>query len=380
MMTEWTKDQEDLRSAIADLGEQLNEGHAERDRTETFPRDKWQVLADAGLFGLPFEETLQGLGQDLLTTMYVLEELGHSCRDAGLNFSASTQIVSTGIPLQRFGSTELKRRYLPRIADGSAITAHAITEPSGGSDALRMTTVARQNGDTYVLNGSKTFVTNGPVADLFTIYARTGDRPGVGSITAFVVERDTPGLTLGRKISKMGLRTSPFCELYLDDCRVPASNVIGRPGSGFWVLDHVMKWEILCSFVINIGEMRHRLESSVSYARGREQGGGPISSHQAVSHRIVDMLVQMETARLWMYETASKVQNGRDVTIDIAVGKLLASTANVHSALSAMQVLGGYGYTTEYGMEQQLRDAVPGLIYSGTNDIQKNRIAAMLGL
>jgi alkylation response protein AidB-like acyl-CoA dehydrogenase len=379
-MFSWTADQEHLRAAIEDLGGALSEGHAARDRLESFPAEQWKLLADAGLFGLPVEEPYGGLGQDLLTTMFVLEELGHSCRDAGLSFSASTQIVSTGVPLQRFGHERLKARHLPRIASGEAITAHAITEPEGGSDALRMRTTARQDGDSYVLNGSKTFVTNGPIADLFTVYARTGTAPGVGAITAVLVERDTPGLTVGGSISKMGLRTSPFCELHFDDCRVPADNVIGRPGSGFWIFDYVMKREILCSFIINIGEMRHRLERTVEYARTRRTATGPVGSHQAVAHRIVEMKVRLETARLWMYETARKVQLGRDTTVDVAIGKLLASTANVRSASEALQIHGGYGYTSEYGLEQQFRDALPGLTYSGTSDIQKNRIATMLGL
>ncbi|MFG3026471.1 acyl-CoA dehydrogenase family protein [Streptomyces sp. NPDC048254] len=379
-MTPWTKDQEELRALIEGLGDTLSDGHASRDQLETFPAEQWKLLAGAGLFGLPVEEPYGGLGQDLLTTMFVLEGLGYGCRDAGLSFSASTQIVAAGVPLQRFGHEELKRRYLPRIASGEAITAHAITEPESGSDALNMRTTARQDGDSYVLNGSKTFVTNGPVADLITVYARTGATPSVGAITAILVERDTRGLTIGRKISKMGLRTSPFCELHFEDCRIPASNVIGRPGSGFWIFDYVMKREILCSFIINVGEMQHRLERTIEYARTRRQAGGPISSHQAVSHRIVDMKVRLETARLWLYETARKVQLGRDTTTDVAIGKLLASTANMHSASAALQIHGGYGYTSEYGIEQQLRDAVPGLIYSGTSDIQKNRIATMLGL
>ncbi|MER7179423.1 acyl-CoA dehydrogenase family protein [Streptomyces hyaluromycini] len=379
-MPPWTKEQEELRAVIEDLGDALSDGHATRDQLETFPAEQWKLLAGTGLFGLPIEEPYGGLGQDLLTTMFVLEGLGYSCRDAGLSFSASAQIVSAGVPLQRFGHEELKKRHLPRIASGEAITAHAITEPESGSDALSMRTTARQDGDSYVLDGSKTFVTNGPVADLITVYAKTGAASGVGAITAILVERDTPGLTIGHKISKMGLRTSPFCELHFDGCRVPASNVIGRPGSGFWVFDYVMKREILCSFVINIGEMQHRLERTIEYARTRRQAAGPISSHQAVSHRIVDMKVRLETARLWLYETARKVQLGRDTTIDVAVGKLLASTANVDSASAALQIHGGYGYTTEYGIEQQLRDAIPSLIYSGTSDIQKNRIATMLGL
>lgn len=379
-MIQWTDEQRALRAAMEDIGAGLGDGHSERDRTQAFPHSQWKVLADNDLFRVPFEQRWGGLGMDLPTTMYLLEGLGYSCRDAGLNFSASTQLVSTGIPLHRFGSEQLKARYLPSVVDGSRITAHAISEPEGGSDALNMRCTAVEDDESYLLDGNKVFVTNAPVADLLTIYARTGDRPGAGSITAFLVERDTPGLKIGSKIEKMGLRSSPFAEVFLDRCRVPKENVIGRVGSGFWVLDHVMKWEILCSFVINVGEMRSRLERTATYARQRVQGGTPISKHQAVSHRIVDMKVALETARMWLYHTAELVRDGRDSTVEVAVSKLLASEANLSGALSAVQVFGGYGYTTEYGLEQELRNSVSGVIYSGTTEIQKNRIAAMLNL
>ncbi|MET9887860.1 acyl-CoA dehydrogenase family protein [Streptomyces sp. NPDC006430] len=379
-MTDWTADQQALRDGLAPWLEKLSAGHVERDAEAAFSRENWAAVAATGILGLPFDEQWGGLGQSLLTTMYVLEGLGEGCRDAGLNFSVCTHIVSTGVPLHRFGSPELKARFLPGICSGELIGAHAISEPDSGSDALAMRTRAVRDGDHFVLNGSKAFVSNGPVADLLTVYARTSERPGPLSITAFLVERDTPGLTVGGPIAKMGLRTSPLSELYFDDCRVPASQVVGRVGGGFLVLDHVMRWEILCSFVINAGEMRDRVTRCVEYARNRTQFGQPIGSYQAVSHKIVDMEVGVETARHWLYGTAEKMAAGENVTCDIAMAKLVTSEANVASALSAVQIFGGNGYMAEYGIEKELRNAVAGTIYSGTSEIQRNRIASLLGL
>jgi len=379
-MFDATKDQQALRDGLAPLLAELDAGHIERDAAAEFPREAWRHLAAAGLFALPFDEQYGGLGQCLTTTMYVLEGLGEGCRDAGLNFSACTHLVSVGVPLHRFGSEALKERFLPGVCTGEVIGAHAISEPDSGSDALAMRTRAVRDGDAYVLNGSKAFVSNGPVADVFTVYARTSDRPGPLSITAFLVDGDTPGLTRGRPLAKMGLRTSPLCELFLDDCRVPADRVIGRPGGGFLVLDHVMRWEILCSFVINAGEMKSRLDACVQYATTRTQFGQAIGTYQAVSHKIVDMATDVETSRRWLYETARRMSAGENVTRDIAMAKLVTSEANVASALAAVQIFGGNGYMTEYGIESQLRNAVAGTIYSGTSETQRNRIAALLGL
>ncbi|MFH9015692.1 acyl-CoA dehydrogenase family protein [Streptomyces sp. NPDC017943] len=379
-MITWTDEQQRLRDGLAPLLDKIGAGHVERDAEAAFPREQWDLLRASGILGLPFDTRWGGLGQDLLTTMYVLEGLGRGCRDAGLNFSVCSHLVSTGVPLQRFGSPELQDRYLPGLCSGDLIGAHAISEPDSGSDALAMRTRAVRDGDDFVLNGSKAFVSNGPVADVVTVYARTSDRPGPLSITAFLVDRDTPGLTTGRPVAKMGLRTSPLCELFLDDCRVPASQVVGRPGGGFLVLDHVMRWEILCSFVINAGEMRDRVERCTEYARARTQFGRPIGSYQAVSHKIVDMDVGTETARHWLYSTARKLMAGENVTRDIAIAKLVTSEANVASALAAVQIFGGNGYMAEYGVEKELRNSVAGTIYSGTSEIQRNRIASMLGL
>ncbi len=379
-MIDWNADQVALRDGLSRWSGALSAGHVERDADGSFDEDKWKLIRQTGILGLPFAEEHGGLGQDLLTTMYVLEGLGEHCRDGGLSFSVTTSMASTGVPLQDFGRAELKQRYLPRICSGEAIGAHAITEADGGSDALHMRTRAERDGEHFVLHGSKTFVSNGPVADLMMIYARTRPDGGALGVTAFLVERGTPGLTVGRPVAKMGLRTSPLSEVFLDDCRVPAANVVGRVGGGFLVLDHVMKREILFSFIVNVGEMEHRLRRCIEYARTRTQFGKPIGSYQAVANRIVDMKIRVETARKWLYDTAVKLARGENVTVDMAIAKLLTSEGNLASGTDAVRIFGGNGYMAEYGLEKDLRNAVAGTIYSGTNEIQYNRIAAMLGL
>lgn len=379
-MITWNDDQRALRDGVTEWCSALSAGHIEHDAENIFSWDKWKLIRECGIVRLPFAEDWGGLGQDLLTTMYVLEGLGYGCRDGGLNFSVSTHMVSTGIPLQRFGSAQLKQRYLPLICEGEAIGAHAISEPDVGSDALSMRTRATREQDYFVLNGSKSFVSNGPVADLFVVYARTHPDNGPLGLTAFVLERGTPGFDIGKSVTKMGLRTSPLCELFFDDCRIPVSNVVGRPGAGFLILDYVMKWEILCSFIINVGEMQHRLERCIDYAKNRIQFGQPIGSFQSVAHKIVDMKIGVDSAQKWLYDTAEKFVKNQNVTADIAIGKLLTSECNITSAMSAVQIFGGNGYMAEYGLEKDLRNAVAGTIYSGTSEIQRNRIAAMLGL
>ncbi|OEJ25412.1 acyl-CoA dehydrogenase [Streptomyces agglomeratus] len=379
-MITWTAEQREFRDLMVPLADELNEGHIEWDEKEEFPYDKWKTIQRSGLLAVPFREEWGGRGQSLPTTMYALEGLGYHSRDAGLNFSASTQIVSTGIPLQRFGSKALKDRYLPRILDGSLIGAHAITEPDHGSDATNIQSVAVKDGDDYVINGSKMFISNATIADVFLLYVRTGEAGSPLGISVFLVERDTPGLSVGPNIRKMGLHSSPLAEVFFDELRVPASNMLGSEGAGFLILDYVMKREILFSFSINLGEMQHRLERVVAYARSREQFGRPIGKFQGVSHKIADMKIAVETARKWLYDTAEKVVANKDSTIDVAATKITVSEANKATALTALQIFGGYGYLTEHGIEKDVRNALAGTIYSGTSEIQRNRIASMLGL
>ncbi|MGE5830337.1 MAG: acyl-CoA dehydrogenase family protein [Micromonosporaceae bacterium] len=369
-----------LRAEFDPWYRELGADHLAYDRDAAFPAEKWELVRRSGLLRLPFDPRWGGRGLDLPSTMYVLEGLGAGCRDGGLSFSVSTHIVSTGVPLHRFGSDELKARYLPGVCDGTAIGAHAITDPGGGSDVLAMGMTAKADGDYWRLDGEKAFVTNGPIASILVVYAVTDRALGPFGLTAFLVERDTPGLLVGPQTPTMGLRTAPLGEVSFQDCRVPAASVLGRTGLGFTVLDHVMKWEILCSFIINVGEMRHRLARCLDYAKERSSFGRPIGSYQSVANHIVDMKIGVETASRLLYDAAIAFVNGADVTTDVALAKLVASEANVRSALAAVQIFGGRGYLTETGLEKDLRDAVGGTIYSGTSEIMRTRIARMLGL
>ncbi|MFF9087077.1 acyl-CoA dehydrogenase family protein [Streptomyces sp. NPDC014991] len=369
----------DPYTLAAAWAEELNLDVEEWDARAEFPWEKWKTIQRSGLLAVPFETQYGGHGGTLTDTMRALQGLGHTCRDAGLGFSASTQIVSVGIPLQAFGSQELKSRFLPAIINGELITAHAITEPDNGSDALNISTTATRDGDDYVIDGGKMFITNAPIADLFLLYVRTG-KPGPFALSVFLVERDTPGLTIGEPLSKMGLRTSPLSAVTFDGLRVPATRRIGQEGAGFLVLDHVMKREILFSFSLTLGEMEHRLERVLAYAKSRRQFGEPIGAFQGVSHKIADMKIAVETARKWLTDTGAKVEAGQDAAIDIAATKTVVSEANKQTALDAVQIFGGQGYLTATGLERDVRNAVAGTIYSGTSEIQRNRIASLLGL
>ena len=376
----WTDEQKALRKSLEQYFEPLSAGHIEDDAANVFNREKWELIRKAGVLRIPFEERWGGLGHDALTLVYVLEHLGYGCRDAGLLFGAATQIVSAAIPLQKFGSDELKERYLARLIDGEIISAHAISEPSAGSDAMAMISTATPDGDNFILDGKKTFITNGPIADVITVYAKMDTGDGAAGITAFLVETDTPGFTQGEPIEKLGLNTCPFCELEFRGCVVPKENIVGRPGAGFFILEHVMNWEILCIFMMMVGEMQERMEQCIEYAKKRNAFGASIGSNQYVAGKIVDQKIGVETSRKHLYDTARRFALRRNVTTEISMAKIVTSEANLASALAAVQIFGGRGYMREYGLEKGLRDAIGAPIYSGTNEMQRVRIASMLGL
>jgi alkylation response protein AidB-like acyl-CoA dehydrogenase len=379
-MEGWTDEQKALRKALDPYFERLNDGHIEDDANSVFSREKWDVLRETGVIGLPYDPAYGGQGQDALTMVYVLEHLGHGCRDAGLLFTLATQMVSMVIPIERFGSDELKDRYLKQLIEGSIISAHSISEPDAGSDATAMSTSAVEDGDSYVINGKKAFCTSGPVADLITVYATTDPEAGATGISAFVVPTDTPGIDVSDPIPKMGLNTSPIGSIEFSDCRVPKENLIGKPGGSFFMMEHVMTWEILCIFTMMVGEMQRRLEECIKFAKTRKQFGEPIAANQYIQDKIVDQKLGVETSRKHLYDTAEKVARGKSVVTEIAMAKLITSEANLESALAAVQIYGGRGYMREAGLEKELRAAVGAPIYSGTNEMQRIRIASMLGL
>jgi alkylation response protein AidB-like acyl-CoA dehydrogenase len=378
----YTPDQQTLRKEIIAFSRAtLNGGTIERDRRQVFSRDLWAACGRMGLLGLPAPERYGGSGLDPVSCAIALEAFGYGCTDHGLVFSVSTHMVAAVIALSRFGTEEQKRRYLPGLCDGSLIGAHAMTESEAGSDPFAMRTRAVKDGDGWRIRGSKTFVSNGPEAQAIVVFAVTDPATRFhGGVTAFVIERDASGVSAGPSIEKMGLRTSPFCELSFDDVWVADGAVIGGVGGGAGVFTHAMDWERVCLFAAHVGQMERLMEQTIAYARARQSGGRAIGKHQAISHKIADMKVRVEAAKLLTYQAASKLEKTRGVSLDASISKLFVSEALVETARDAVQIHGAYGYTAEYEVERALRDAVGATIYSGTSEVQRNIIAAWLGL
>ncbi|MGH3072858.1 MAG: acyl-CoA dehydrogenase family protein [Gaiellaceae bacterium] len=376
-----TDEQRALRASIVDFAQrELNEDVVERDKSGTFSRDAWQKCAQLGLLSLPVPEAYGGSGADATTTLVALEALGYACTDNGLLFSLNAQLWACETPIIRFGSEEQKLRYLPGLSDGSIVAAHGMSEPGSGSDAFSLSTTARKEGDAYVLDGSKTFVTNAPESDLFVVFATIDKELGFAGVTAFLIDKGTPGLTVGKPLSKMGLRTSPMSELFFDGCELPAENVLGKPGTGMRVFDVSMTWERGCILACTVGTMQRQLERSLSYAQERRQFGVPIGSFQAVAHKLVDMKLRLETSRLLLYHLGSLLDAGKPTGLESALVKLHLSDAFVHNSLDALQVHGGYGYMTEYELERDVRDAIGSKLYSGTSELQYAIAAKSMGL
>ena len=376
------EDQKVLRDQIIRFARnELNEGAAERDQAQEFPRDLWLKCGEMGLQGLLVPEEYGGSGLDPLSTAIALEAFGYGCEDGGLVFSLCAQLLSCVLPITKYGTEEQKRRYLPGLCDGTTIAVNAMTEPGTGSDAFAMTTRAEPDGDDFIINGNKTFGSNAPVADLAVTYALTDPEKGFhGGITGFLIDAKTPGYVASPKFEKMGLRTSPMGELRFENVRVPADAILGKLGGGAQIFTHSMDWERTCLFASHVGAIERLLEKSVEYARIRSQFGQRIGKFQAVSHRIADMKINLEAARLLVYKAATKLEKSRDVSMDASIAKVFVSETLVKTALGTVQTFGGYGFMTEYEVERALRDAVGSTIYSGTSEIQRNIIATWLGL
>jgi alkylation response protein AidB-like acyl-CoA dehydrogenase len=377
----WNDDQLALRREIIRFAQnELNDNMIDRDRCEQFSWDHWKKCAQMGIQGLPVPQEYGGSGADTLTTVCALEALGYGCRDNGLLFSINAHMWTTEIPLMGFGTEEQKRRYLPKLISGEWIGLHAMTEPMSGSDAYALKTRAERKGDRYVLNGTKTFITNAQDAHLFVIFANLDPTKGGNGVSAFLVERDTPGLSVGQKLHKMGLRTSPMAEVALVDCEIPVENLLGKEFGGQAIFTTSMEWERTCILASHLGMMQRLLERSVKYARERNQFGQPIGKFAAISNKIAEMEVRLETGRLILYKAAWLKSQGKHPLRESSIAKLYVSEAAVQSCLDAIQIFGGYGYMTEYEIERELRDAISSKIYSGTSEIQKVIIAGLHGL
>ncbi len=377
----WSDEQRAIRDEIVRFARQeLNGNLIERDHAEEFSREGWLKCARMGIQGLPIPVEYGGGGSDILTTVCALEALGYGCRDNGLIFSINAHMWTSEIPILLFGTEAQKRNYLPKLVSGEWVGNNAMSEPMSGSDAYSLRTRAERHGDCFVLNGSKTFVSNAPIADVLIVFATVDPSKGAAGVSAFLVDKGTPGFSISRKLQKMGLRTSPMAELAFVDCAIPAENLLGQEGSGQAVFTASMEWERTCILASHLGAMQRLLETCTHYARERKQFGQPIGKFQSISNKIAEMEVRLETARLVLYKAAWLKKQGRHALREAAVAKLAVSEAFIKSCLDAIQIHGGYGYMTEFEIERELRDAVGGTLYSGTSEIQKLIIAGFRGL
>ena len=378
---ELTEEQLKLQKAAAAFArESLTSNMIARDRESHFDREAWRRCADFGVLGMPIPQEYGGLGLGLTELLAVMEGLGRGTRDQGLLFSLNAHLWTNPIPILLYGTAEQRQKYLPPLCDGTLIGANAASEPDSGSDVFSMRTRATRDGDFYVLNGSKTFVSNAPIADLFVAYATVNPALGSMGITGFIIERDTPGLTVSPHLEKMGLRTSPMAEVIFDNCRIPVSQRLGREGRGVAVFECSMEWERGCILASCLGVMERQLEDCVAHARARKQFGKSIGKFQSVANRLVDMRVRIDTCRPLIYRIGVLKDRGLDATTEAAIAKLYVSESYVKSCLDAVQIFGGYGYMTEQQVERDLRDSVSSTLYSGTSEIQRNIIAKGLGL
>ncbi len=378
----WNQSQQELYDRIVGFAREClgNDQVVVREREHRFAADAWRLCGDFGLLGLSVPEKYQGLGLDALSTAYAMEAFGFGCEDMGLVFSAAAHLFACAMPISVHGSEAVKERFVSALAQGRMIGANAITESEAGSDAFAMQTSATRDGDEYVLNGHKSYVTNGPVADVFLVYAMSNPDHGYLGISAFVVAKDTPGLRVGEPMRKLGLATSPTASIYLDDCRVPASCRVGAEGGGASIFQASMRWERACLFAGYLGAMERQLAQAIDYGKTRQQFGKSIARYQAISHRIVDMKLRLESARLLLYRACWRSDRENNADIDISLAKLAVSEAAVESALDIIRIHGGNGVISEMGIDRGLRDAVPAILFSGTSEIQRNVIANHLGL
>lgn len=343
-------------------------------------RVQWQQCGALYLPGLSVPEHYGGRGYDPLTTARVIEAFGRGCEDMGLVFSIAAHLFACAMPIAEHAEEALKRRFLPGLCDGSLIGANAITEEQAGSDVFALTTRATRDGEAYILNGQKSYVSNGPVADLFVVYATTNPAHGYLGITGFVVERDTPGLVLGEPLHKVGLTSTPASRVSFESCRVPLANRLGREGQGAAVFTHSMQWERSCLFAAYIGQMERQLERTIAYVKERRQFGKPLGKHQAIAHRLAAMKLRLEAARLLLYRACWAFAQGQQAMLDISLSKLAVSEAAVLGGLDAVHIHGSLGINSEYGIEMMLRDALPSTIFSGTTEMQYDIIARELEL
>jgi alkylation response protein AidB-like acyl-CoA dehydrogenase len=376
-----TSEQKAFRRSVSDFAKRELGGDVRaREKSGEFFWEGWKKCAEFGIHGMPMPSEFGGLDLDTTTCLLAMQALGRECRDSGFLFSINSHMWTCEIPILEFGSEEQKANFLPKMIEGELVGGHAMTEPGAGSDAYSLSTTATKTDAGYVLNGSKVFISNAPIADLLLIFATTNRDLGWAGVTGFLVEKDNPGLHVGKALEKIGLKTSPTGELSLQDCEVPASAMLGRVGQGSAIFNAEMEWERSCLFACHLGAMERQLRDCVQYVKDREQFGQPIGKFQAVSHKIADMRVRIELGELILHKVAWMKSRGKRAPLEAAIAKLVVSESYMESSIDALHLRGGYGFMSEYEADRDLLDAAGGKIYSGTSEVQRNIIARFLGL
>jgi alkylation response protein AidB-like acyl-CoA dehydrogenase len=369
-----TEEQRELRDVVRALArERIAPRAAEIDSSAEFPHDMVELFREYDILGLPFEERYGGTGTGALMVLVAVEEISKVCATTGL-ILAVQELGS--LALKHAGTDEQKERFLPKLASGEWLPAYALTEPGSGSDSAAMRTEARRDGDGYLLNGSKRFITNAGVAGLYTVFAKTDPDAGHAGISCFVVEADAPGFEIGRIEPKMGIKGSTTGEIFFNDCRVPADNLLGAEGEGFKIAMRVLDRSRPGIGAQALGIAQGATDYALEYAKSRETMGKPIAEHQLIAAKLADMETRCEAARGLLYKVGQMIDaDAPDVTKFSAMAKLLCSDVAMEVTTEAVQVLGGYGYMKEYPVERMMRDAKITQIYEGTNEIQRLVIA-----
>lgn len=341
-----------------------------------FPKELIKEMGKLGLMGIPIPEKYSGSGMDFISYIIAINELSKVSATLGVILSVHTSVGTK--PIVNFGTDEQKEKYLPKLASGQYIGAFALTESNAGSDAANIKMTAKKAGDHYVLNGSKSFITNGGVANTYITFARTANSSGAKGISAFIVDADTEGLTIGKEENKMGLHGSPTVELSFNQCHIHKDQLLGIEGEGYKIaLAHLNVGRIgIASQALGIAE--GALDASIKYAKEREQFGRPIARQQGISFKLANLATDIEAARLLTYQAATLVSQNKSCVKEASMAKLFASKAAVKTAIEAVQIFGGYGYTKDYSVERFFRDAKVTEIYEGTSEIQRIVIAKQL--
>ncbi|NDD27207.1 MAG: acyl-CoA dehydrogenase [Proteobacteria bacterium] len=355
---------------------QLAPRAAHYDRTCEFPWDNVKAMAELGLLGVNVPDAYGGAGMDNIAYTIAIEEISRACASTGVVAAVQNGLVNS--PLVRFGTEEQKKKFLPRLVSGEVVGAYSLTEPGSGSDAVAMSTRARKEGDKYILNGTKCWVTNATGASLFIVYATLDPALKSKGVCAFIIEKSFPGFTVGKHEEVMGVRASGTCELMLDNCEVPAENLLGGEGDGFKIALATLDGGRLGIAAQAVGIAQAAYDYALKYTQERQQFGKPISSFQLIQNKLVEMAVNIEASRLLLHKAAWLRDQGRPFSKEASMAKLFASETAMKAGIEAVQCLGGYGYSKEYPVERYFRDAKITQIYEGTSEVQKIVIARHL--